>query len=247
MIEETETPKTIEETQESNTPEETENDEIEEAFQRFNEANSEQKAEEPQGNANDSDPTEIDLSQAENFKLQIFISLMFTLLDGLHVFVYGFISKYKITRDDIGLDENDKQGLEMYFKTQRVMDMINRLPVEIIGFLHIEYMYFNKFQEFNKKMKASELEEEEQETEEEEEEETIEDKILRKFDEKKSQFESKNKSTDANTSVVSNDVILQNQKATKKEPSKKVTPKKSAPKKATKKEAPKKVTPEEKK
>ena len=220
-------------------------DEIEQAFEQFNKTNSEFKPEENQ-QADPTDPTEIDLSQAENFKLQIFISLMFTLLDGLHVFIYGFMSKYKITREDIGLDETDKQGLEIYFKTQRVMDLINRLPVEVIGFLHIEYMYFNKFQEFNKRMKEEHPEEpeeeeeeeiEEEEHEEEEEEETPDQKIERIFNEKKKQFATK-KETDTNTSTS----LVSQKGTTKKAATKKSATKKAAPKKAeVKKAAPKKA------
>ena len=232
-------------------------DEVEQAFNSFNEANSNFQPEEQQSDPNTLDPTEIDLSQAENFKLQIFISLMFTLLDGLHVFIYGFMSKYKITREDIGLDETDKQGLEIYFKTQRVMDLINRLPVEVIGFLHIEYMYFNKFQEFNKKMKEIEPEEEEEEENEEEENEeeqpeSAEDKIQKIFDKKKEQFESQKKDIDNSASVGTD-----NQNVPKKTSPKKAAPKKAATKKAaakkvevkkaaTKKAAAKKTTEEKK-
>jgi pyruvate/2-oxoglutarate dehydrogenase complex dihydrolipoamide acyltransferase (E2) component len=223
-------------------------DEVEQAFNDFNKTNSEFKPEENQ-QPDPSDPTEIDLSQAENFKLQIFISLMFTLLDGLHVFIYGFMSKYKITREDIGLDETDKQGLEIYFKTQRVMDLINRLPVEVIGFLHIEYMYFNKFQEFNKRMKEEhpeEPEEEEEEIEEEEheeeEEETPDQKIERIFEQKKAQFESKKKDIDNSASVGTNNKNVSKKAAPKKAAPKKAATKKAAPKKAeVKKAAPKKA------
>ena len=207
-------------------------DEIEQAFEQFNKSNSDFKPEENQA-PDPSDPTEIDLSQAENFKLQIFISLMFTLLDGLHVFIYGFMSKYKITREDIGLDETDKQGLEIYFKTQRVMDLINRLPVEVIGFLHIEYMYFNKFQEFNKRMKEIEAEEPEEEEESEEEEneepETAEDKIKKVLERKQKEFEEKKAAEELKA-------------AAKKAAPKKAAPKKAAAKKAAaKKAAPKKA------
>jgi hypothetical protein len=143
-------------------------DDLENDFEKFNQNISNHQIEQPEDN-DDPENLEIDLSDAENFKLQIFLSLMFALLDGLHVFVYKFMTKYKITREDIALDETDKAGLEIYFRTQKVMDLINRLPVEIIGFFHIEYMYFNKFQDFKKKAELEEPEEEEEENEEPEE------------------------------------------------------------------------------
>lgn len=145
-------------------------DELEEDFKRFSESRSTNNPEEKRTEPDEEDDIfESEISDGDNFKLQMFLSLAFALLDGLHVFLYGFISKYKITKEDIALEESDREGLEIYFRTQRVMDMINRLPVELIGFIHIEYMYFQKFQDFNNKMK--ELEEPTEDIEEEEEEE----------------------------------------------------------------------------
>ena len=161
-------------------------DELEADFEKFNQTHTDNEAQQEAQQADENEPIEIDLSDAENFKLQIFLSLMFALLDGLHVFIYKFISKYKISREDIALDESDKAGLEIYFRTQKVMDLINRLPVEVIGFLHIEYMYFNKFQDFKKQKEVEEeQEEEEEEEEQEEQEEQEENEAATKAEEKK--------------------------------------------------------------
>lgn len=207
-------------------------DELEAAFEAFNQNNSEHKPEEQTSDSNEIDPTEIDLNQAENFKLQIFMSLMFALLDGLHVFIYNFMSKYKLTTDDIGLDENDREGLQMYFKTQRVMDLINRLPVEVMGFIHIEWLYFQKFRDFKKAKELEEPEEEEEETEEEEteeeEEETPDQKIERIMRKKAEEFAAKKKAEE---------------EAAKKKTTKKAAPKKAAPKKAEVKKPVKKAAP----
>lgn len=159
-------------------------DDLEADFAKFAESHSDMDIPQIEESSSTEDPTEIDLSDADSFKLQIFLSLCFALLDGLHAFIYGFISKYKLMREDIALDESDKAGLEIYFRTQKVMNIINRLPVEVIGFLHIEYMYFNKFQEFNKRMKEQDADElrtrvreslEEQQEEEEQEPEELEE------------------------------------------------------------------------
>lgn len=159
-------------------------DELEADFLKFSESKSSNNPEEKQEEQKaEEDIFEDEISDADSFKLKIFLSLMFALLDGFHVFIYGFISKYKITKEDIALEEGDREGLEIYFRTQRVMDMINRLPVELIGFVHIEYLYFQKFQDFTAKMKErEEPEEEEEEVEDveheevEEEEEEVEEK-----------------------------------------------------------------------
>ena len=42
-------------------------------------------------------------------------------------------TKYKLEKEDIALDETDRAGIEMYFKTKRVMTIINKLTVRIIG------------------------------------------------------------------------------------------------------------------
>ena len=204
-------------------------DELEADFEKFNQSSTSHEIEENEQQSESSDSPEIDLSDAENFKLQIFLSLMFALLDGLHVFIYKFISKYKLSREDIALDESDKAGLEIYFRTQKVMDLINRLPVEVIGFIHIEYMYFNKFQEFKKIKEAEEPEEEEEETEEEEteEEETTEAP----------------EATEENL-ILKAEIEKLNKLLALKDKPKKAAPKKAAPKKAApKKAAPKKAAP----
>ena len=204
-------------------------DDIEAAFEKFEQTTSAHKPEETTANSND--PTEIDLSIAEDFKLQLFMGFMFELIDGIHVFIYGFISKYKIDREDIGLDENDREGLQMYFRTERVMNLINRVPAELMGIIHMEYLYFQKFRDFNKKMKEQEPDEEEEETEEaeaEEVEETMEDKIEKAFEKKKEQF--------------AKSQVKEKKAAPKKAAPKKAAPKKAAPKKAApKKAAPKKA------
>jgi hypothetical protein len=201
-------------------------DDLEADFKKFNQTTTDQKPEE-NTIREEGDPG-IDLSQAEDFKLQIFLSLMFALLDGMHLFIYRFLTKYKLEKEDLALDEDDKQGLQIYFRTQKVMDLINRMPVEIIGFIHMEWMYFEKFQEFNKKMKELNPEEEEQEEEEEEqEEETMDQKLEKVFNKKKEQFESK---TSRKTDTSGNTKNTRNV-------SKKATTKKAAPKKASKKAA----------
>lgn len=209
-------------------------DELEEEFEKFNKTNSEHKPEE-NSSTDSGDPTEIDLSMAENFKLQLFMGFMFELIDGIHVFLYGFMTRHKLTKEDISLDEDDKEGLQMYFRTERVMNLINRIPAELMGFIHMEYLYFNKFREFKKHKDVEEPEEEEVETEEAEHEEvvevlTTEEKIEKIFNKKKEEFAKKESTNTTGDNT---------------KPPKKAAPKKSdakqAPKKAAKKAAPKKA------
>jgi len=137
---------------------------------------------------------------AADFKLKLFLNLFFLLLDGVHAFVYNMFSKYKIKREDIALEDGDKEGLEVYFRTPRIMGLINKLPPEIIGLVHIEYLYFEKFKDFKKEQEEKERlaleaqkEEEEQEQEEQEETELQEQEEEREEEEEQEQEEQEEK------------------------------------------------------
>lgn len=121
---------------------------------------------------------ENNLSFADEFKVTMFIGFIFMFLDGIHAFAYQFVSKYKFDKKELAMDKEDKEALEMYFKTPRVAAILNKIPTEIIGLAHMEYIYFTKFQEMIenkkeegtlelKKKKLDRLEEEEEEEEEE--------------------------------------------------------------------------------
>jgi hypothetical protein len=90
---------------------------------------------------------ENNLSFADEFKVTMFIGFIFMFLDGIHAFAYQFVSKYKFDKKELAMDKEDKEALEMYFKTPRVAAILNKIPTEIIGVAHMEYIYFTKFQE----------------------------------------------------------------------------------------------------
>ena len=165
------------ETTEEKTTEETKDD-FEEDFKEFDKHKTAHKVEQEKEKQEDKDlfSEDIEISTGDEFKLQFFLGLIFSLLDGVHLILYRMFSKYKLEKEDIALDENDRAGLEMYFKTKRVMALINKLPGEIIGLVHIEYIYMQKFNTFTKAQKELGTEEKEQEEEEEEEAEEKEEK-----------------------------------------------------------------------
>lgn len=112
---------------------------------------------------------EEDISSAmvDNFKLQMFTGLLFLLLDGVHSFLFRFVSKYDVKSKDIAFDEADKEAVQIYFNTPRVMNFINKMPAELIGFMHVEYIYYQKFAELKEegklKRKGQKVHEEEEE------------------------------------------------------------------------------------
>lgn len=93
----------------------------------------------------------------ENIKLKIFMGLFFTLIDGVHLIIYKFISKYELEKEDLALDDTDKEGMQMYFQTPKIMNFINSIPVEIMGFIHLEWMYLQKYQDVVKVKEEEEL------------------------------------------------------------------------------------------
>ncbi len=185
------------ETEEENTG--SDDDELENDFANFRKTKSTHeipKEEKPEA-SNDFIPDNV--TDADDFKIKMFTGIFFMIVDELHVFLYNFFSKHKLTRDDIGLDEDDRDGLNIYFKTKKVMDFINRLSPEVMGLIHMEWLYYNKFKEFTDRKKLEEKKEEEQEEEEEEEsddnqEEKTERKAPVKKRKKKKRKPSKNKS-----------------------------------------------------
>lgn len=160
---------TIEEDVKQNTETKTESKtddplyDLDKDFEQFQSSKSEHEIEkqpEAQTNQDEFIPTEINM--VESFKLQMFLGLFFLMLDGMHVFMYRFISKLDIKKDDIALDESDQESLAVYFQTPRVLALINKLPSELIGLVHIEYLYWQKFEEVKKTLKKIETKTDEQ-------------------------------------------------------------------------------------
>lgn len=169
------------------TPETDSEKELKDAFADFKQTTSQHSFEpEPktetnntEGNAPSAEPTytnnENNLSFAEDFKVTMFIGFFFMFLDGIHGFIYSFISKYHFDKKELAFNAEDKEAVEVYFKTPRVAKLLDKLPTELIGFAHIEYIYFCKFQDMIDakreegtlilKKKNSRIEEEEEEEE----------------------------------------------------------------------------------
>jgi hypothetical protein len=156
------------------TPPETKKEEMDfdEDFDKFISSTSSHDIPEEEDTPGEFIPDKDNRDAGEEFKLRIFIGLFFMLIDGFHAFAFSMFSKHKITSEEIGLDADDQEGLEIYFKgSQKIMNFINKLSPEIMGLIHMEWLYFNKFKEI---VKRKELEEANTEEEEEDEMEEIE-------------------------------------------------------------------------
>ena len=131
-------------------------DDLDDDFEEFKRSKSEHVpesksvTEEVKPNPDEAPITIASLDEIEEFKLQMFLGLFFALIDGVHGFIYKFISKTEFNKEELELDELDREGLSVYFKTKRVLNLINRLPPELIGFVHMEWLYWQKFQAIKK-------------------------------------------------------------------------------------------------
>lgn len=136
-------------------------DELELEFNRFKSTKTEhnsQEEEEHESESSDFIPDENNISEVEQFEVQMFLGFCFTLIDGLHVWVYKYISKHEITDEELSLNDKEQEALMKYFQTKRVLAIIRKLPSELIGFVHMEWMYYRKYRNI---AKAKEKEEEE--------------------------------------------------------------------------------------
>lgn len=151
----------------------TQESDIDRDFEDFKNSSSEHEFPEQEENKPKEEPTTTSFDMVDNFKLRMFLGLFFLLLDSVHSFIFRFVTKYDVRKADIAFDEDDKEAVMVYFNSPRVMAFINQMPAELIGFMHVEYIYITKLQEAIEekrlKLKKSTKQNEEEEEEEEEE------------------------------------------------------------------------------
>jgi hypothetical protein len=133
---------------EDNTDSEEEDDELEEAFKEFKKETSEHKFSEEHKN---SEITKPKINENDEFLISVFSGMFFALCDGLHGFIFNFFSKHKLDTEAVELSETQRKGLEIYLKTERVVKFLQKLSPELIGIVHMEWMYFQNMKAYNKK------------------------------------------------------------------------------------------------
>lgn len=141
----------IEEEEEIETEEEeeelSEEEELERAYKEHKKTISEHKFTETKTKTN-SVP---ELEPNEEFVIQVFSGLFFSLCDEMMTFLLNFFSKHKLISEDIALSETQQGALQIYFKTERVIRFIQKLKPELIGIIHMGWMYFQNMKKHNKK------------------------------------------------------------------------------------------------
>jgi hypothetical protein len=128
--------------------EEVEAEEIEDDFEDFKKHTSEHKFTEA---SKEGEIVKPKINENDEFLISMFSGMFFSLCDGLHGFVFNFFSKHKLDSEAIELTEPQKKGLEVYFKTERVVKFLNKLSPELIGIVHMEWLYFQNMKVYNKK------------------------------------------------------------------------------------------------
>lgn len=161
-------PVIVEEVKEEIKPEVTtelsEEEQLEKDFAKFKTSMSIHDVEEEE--EEDSDPAnfipdEHKIDAADDFRVSMFLGFAFSLIDGIHVFAYQKISGYDISEEELSLDSEQQDTIISYFKTKRVVAIMNSIPNEFWGFLHLEWMYFKKYKAAVKVKKLEEAKKEE--------------------------------------------------------------------------------------
>jgi len=147
-----EEPEDAEDTEDSEEEEKSEEDELEDDFNDFKKTTSDHKFTQQVKDAEKSVTDK--MSANDEFLISMFSGMFFSLCDGLHGFIFNFFSKHKLNSEDIELTEGQRKGLEIYFKTERVIKFLNKLSPELIGIVHMEWLYFQNMKLYNKKQDA---------------------------------------------------------------------------------------------
>jgi hypothetical protein len=135
-----------------------EEEQLEKDFAKFktsmsiHEVEEEEEEEDPQNFI----PDEHKIDAADDFRVSMFLGFAFSLIDGIHVFAYQKISGTDLTEEELSLDPEQQDVIISYFKTKRVVAIMNSIPNEFWGLLHMEWMYFKRYKAAMKLRKEQE-------------------------------------------------------------------------------------------
>lgn len=120
------------------------------------------------GNLDDAEPTEnsdvkkdFKLTDADKFKIRLFLGFALYLIAGINVIILNFINGSKVPAKELNFDDDEKDDLMPYLENEKVMEWINKIPVEVLAIVHIEYMMIMKFNALAPKYKIGVKEEKE--------------------------------------------------------------------------------------
>ncbi len=80
----------------------------------------------------------------EQWKIKMLVGLASFILVGLNVFLFNKIRGSDIKAEQMQLSEAEQKQFHIYLHSPKVIEMINKIPTGIIGFIHFEYTLFQK-------------------------------------------------------------------------------------------------------
>jgi hypothetical protein len=97
-----------------------------------------EKEKEPEG-----DP--VDDKETAKVKFKMLLAFLNFVCAGLHVIFFNMLSKYKVSIDDIKLDDKDLETLESYVPIEKVMEILKKIPVWVFPALHVEFIFITNW------------------------------------------------------------------------------------------------------
>lgn len=91
---------------------------------------------------------------ADQLKIKMFLGFACFMLAGFNMFIFNMLSKHKVEMSDMRLDEAEKEEVAIYLNSPEILELINKLPVWIIGVAHVEMMFYSKWEIGVERVKA---------------------------------------------------------------------------------------------
>ena len=85
------------------------------------------------------------LTAAQKGEIRMYFGFACFILVGLNTFILNKISKTNVPTSAMDLDSNEIDSMMPYLENEKVLQLINKLPKELLAFLHFEFMMITKF------------------------------------------------------------------------------------------------------
>lgn len=81
----------------------------------------------------------------QQLKIKLFAGFALYMIAGLNTFIFNKVSKTDVPLDEMLLEDSEEEALLPYLNSVEVLTWIDKLPIWVVGFLHMEYMFYIKF------------------------------------------------------------------------------------------------------
>ena len=93
------------------------------------------------------------------FKIKMFLGFALFLLTGFNTFIFNKFLRKDISISEMELNEREKDAVSKYLNSPEIIRWLQKIPSYIWAILHIEFMYYQKYQ-FAVKLKEKNKKEE---------------------------------------------------------------------------------------